>query len=139
MKDYRNDLFTSIYNLLKNAVVIDGSTVEVGTSITEDASHFVRYYITSDTDMSTMDSQIRNIEVSFECVVRQPMHLGNDEDADTMVDQVKEAILNEDSFIMVDWVLIVASDQGTLTDDGEVESYFVNVRTFTANLIIQKT
>jgi len=138
MKDYRKELFTAFYNWLSSSVVVDGSGVEVGTKISEDSSYFVRYYISSDQDLSTQFTEIRELEISFECVVRQSMHLGNDEIVDEMVEQVKQAIIVDDGIYIGNWQIVVVSDNGTLSDDGEIDGYYVNVRTFTAKIIVQR-
>jgi hypothetical protein len=67
------------------------------------------------------------------------MSMGDDSLTDEMVAQIQELLLDESNYTLTDgWKMAIASNQGTDSDSGEFEGYYMNIRTFNLKLIIQK-
>jgi hypothetical protein len=137
--DYRTAVFSDIFSLLNGNITAGGNPVYVGTKIPDTEDTFIRYYVQSDEDIGTRDAAVRELSILFDCVTRQPMSMGDDSLTDEMVAQIQELLLNESNYTLTDgWKMAIASNQGTDSDSGEFEGYYMNIRTFNLKLIIQK-
>jgi hypothetical protein len=137
MKDYKRHLFTNVYSLVKG-ITVDGTAISVGTKIDQNKKIFARYYISNDEDIGSMDGEVRQIEISFDCVVRQPKHLGDDSKVDDLVDQIKDRTLHKNSYSLDGWNVVGVFDNGIQTDEDETESEFYNLVIFKLGIIIEK-
>jgi hypothetical protein len=138
MKDYRKDILSTYFTLLNDSVIVDGSSVYVGSvKVPETEKTYVRYYIAADSDVSTFDSEIREIDVTVDCVTFDGKHRGDDSVVDSMVEQVK-TIINRDTFGMNGWYSIVFHDMGTTDTSQEGDEYDIISRSITLKHIIEK-
>ena len=133
--DYRKDLLTAYYNLLNEAIIVDGSVIEVGTKISEDVNDFVRYFISSDDDRGTFDDIVREIDVNLDCVSIQPKNRGDDSIVDEMVEQVKQIIPDIN---LHGWVTELTLDMGTENGSRESDVNYIVRRTITFKHFIRK-
>ena len=133
--DYRNALLSSYYTNLNGSIIVNGSEIEVGTKISKDARNFIRYYISSDSDIGTFDETIREIDVNLDCVSIQPKNRGDDSIVDEMVDQVKEYI---DKIYVDGWTVALTLDMGTEDESGESDVSYIVRRTITFKHFIDK-
>jgi len=134
--DYRNDLLSAYYSALNGVIIVDGSTIEVGTKISKDATDFIRYFISSDSDIGTFNDIIREIDVNLDCVSIQPKTRGDDTGVDSMVDQVKEIII--ENLTINGWNIELTLDQGTDEASGESDDNYIVRRTITFKHFIWK-
>ena len=136
--DYRTDLLTAYYNLLNGSIIIDGSEIEVGTKISEGATDFIRYFISSDDDRGTFDDVVREIDVNLDCVSVQPKNRGDDSVVDSMVEQVKQIINPKTGITIHGWIDELTLDMGTETGSGESDVNYIVRRTITFKHFIRK-
>jgi hypothetical protein len=126
-----------VYSLLGDSVIVDGQTIETVSGKPEN-NDFVRYFIDGDEDISTDDTEIRNVQIAFDCVSIQSKDLADDSKVDEMVSQVKELTLDKDNYSAGGWIVDLVSDNGTDEDTGENDAYHIHRRTFNLKIIIEK-
>lgn len=136
-RDYRQDILSNIYSLIKDSIVIDGEAIEVGTAKPQ-SFEYINYFIDRDEDISTDDNEIRDLTIAFSCVSIQSMNLADDSRVDQMVDQLKQILLYENSYSFSTWTLNLVQDSGTENEINEIDSYSVIARIFNLKMIISK-
>lgn len=135
--DYRKSLLTGYYNLLNDSIIINGSSIEVGTKIADESNDFVRYYISADDDVSTFDDTIREVNVTLNCTSIQSKHLGDDSKVDEMISQIK-LLINKDSLVLNNWKILEVYDMGVTDNSEENETSSIFVRTLIFRHFIEK-
>jgi len=137
MRDYRRDILKSVYSQINGAIVVGGETIETVSNRPE-TNDYILFYIDADDDISTDDSEIREIQVAFDCVSQQPMQIGDDTKVDEMVNQVKQYFLDDSIFTIDNWSVITTADNGTEENIGEVDNYSIYERIFNLKIIIER-
>jgi hypothetical protein len=137
MRDYRRDILKSVYSKVNGSIVVDGETIETVSNRPE-TDNYVLFYIDTDDDISTDDSEIRELQVAFDCVSIQPMQIGDDTKVDEMVNQVKQYFLDDSIFTIDNWDVVTTEDNGTEENIGEVDNYSVFERIFSLKIIIER-
>ena len=133
--DYRNALLSAYYDNLKDAIIVNGSVIEIGTKISNEATEFIRYFISSDVDNGTAEDTIRDVGVNIDCVGIQPKNMADDSVVDSMVEQVKQILEN---ITLKGWVMELTLDDGTEESSGESDVNYIVRRTITFKHFIRK-
>jgi hypothetical protein len=137
MRDYRKDLLTSVYNLINGSIVVNGETIETVSSRPQ-SDKYVLFYIDGDEDIGTDDSEIRELQIAFDCVSIQSMQVGDDSVVDEMINQIKQLFMNDNIFSVNNWDVVTTADNGTEEQVGEIDDYSIYERIFNLKIIIQK-